>query len=598
MAADALQVEVRYYTVKTEEDEMCTASVLPTGGRTPKACLRLALELDRHYCAIEEVESREQGTTTGERVEPNMRLITRAEEREMRERAYATAGAAEGGLASEVSEREDSTLGAIVPRDGELDGPSDGGYWRYDARAGEWVNDEDAGLAVRFARREVINELKDHLTRREEGSEADALNSERYDGTAAPEGGAERVGARAEAARGPASDMPLTQEVIEHIDSGDGNENDGEEMPGLARAEDSEDEGEYPGAPSTRSRARATDALQAQETTPIAEGECDASTVVVIPYAMTPEGPAVLVPTDETRLLATRVEPNKGGMVEAAEQLVSQLLPSTGRPIGFAAGRREDGAKVVTVATGEPKAPLVRTAEERQGLSKPSLVAIWCTMAAITASTWQTQVAMLAVATASRFSAPDGTMKLWAAKEPRLRSDTGWQAGRVDYQAPIRATVPREGMTARELASGAQLSLEELKHALRNVEGEHANYYREWADAVKPLELGETTSDLLDSPLGLGSELLGGALFSEPLPVYETPWLPRAPPQKRYPREGCNDYRADNALALLDQDAQRELRRWFRDAEKDAACLEARGPDCDRRDTPAAIAIGQDQFHP
>ena len=116
------------------------------------------------------------------------------------------------------------------------------------------MNDEDAGLAVRFARREVINELQDHLTRREEGGEAGALNSEHHSETAAPVGGAERVGAGAKAARGPASDMPLAQEVIEHIDSGDGDTNDDEEMPGLARVEDSEDEEEGPSILPTRSR--------------------------------------------------------------------------------------------------------------------------------------------------------------------------------------------------------------------------------------------------------------------------------------------------------------------------------------------------------
>ena len=43
---------------------------------------------------------------------------------------------------------------------GALDGPQDGGFWKYDAASGEWRDDEDAGLAMRIARRGVIEELK------------------------------------------------------------------------------------------------------------------------------------------------------------------------------------------------------------------------------------------------------------------------------------------------------------------------------------------------------------------------------------------------------------------------------------------------------
>ena len=47
------------------------------------------------------------------------------------------------------------------PRHGSLDGPSDGGAWRYNATLGEWQDDTDAALCAGFARRMVIDELND-----------------------------------------------------------------------------------------------------------------------------------------------------------------------------------------------------------------------------------------------------------------------------------------------------------------------------------------------------------------------------------------------------------------------------------------------------
>ena len=82
---------------------------------------------------------------------------------------------------------------------------------------------------------------------------------------------------------------------------------------------------------------------------------------------------------------------------------------------------------------------------------------------------------------------------------------------------------------------------------------------------------------MLDQAIGVMSEALGDHLFSEPLPVYETPWLSRAPDQRWEARPGCQDYVAHTALDLVDEEAKRDLRTWFRAAQKDALCLEEKG---------------------
>jgi hypothetical protein len=62
MAADAHQVEVRYYTVRGDE-RICTDSLKPGGGRQPLTCLRLALELEQHYRAIQRVDESKTDAT-------------------------------------------------------------------------------------------------------------------------------------------------------------------------------------------------------------------------------------------------------------------------------------------------------------------------------------------------------------------------------------------------------------------------------------------------------------------------------------------------------------------------------------------------------
>lgn len=122
-------------------------------------------------------------------------------------------------------------------------------------------------------------------------------------------------------------------------------------------------------------------------------------------------------------------------------------------------------------------------------------------------------------------------------------------------------------------------------------------YYHQWSDAIQPLQLSEVAPDLLDRRLALGDVRLDKELFPEPLPVYQLPWLERAPRQVWDPPPGCESYQAATAIDLLDGEAQVQLQQWWAAAVKDAQCLERLGAACDRSDKPGAIGIGQDQFH-
>ncbi|KAL3920328.1 MAG: hypothetical protein SGPRY_005291 [Prymnesium sp.] len=79
------------------------------------------------------------------------------------------------------------------------------------------------------------------------------------------------------------------------------------------------------------------------------------------------------------------------------------------------------------------------------------------------------------------------------------------------------------------------------------------------------------------------------------LPIYELPWLKRMPRQE-YTTRGCENFRPESALDLLDLAAQREVKEWIAKAKLDLACLEEHGPACDRKDKPPLTVIGQEQF--
>ena len=182
------------------------------------------------------------------------------------------------------------------------------------------------------------------------------------------------------------------------------------------------------------------------------------------------------------------------------------------------------------------------------------------------------------MAAASHFTPIEGATTGMLIREEGLRQATGLAAGRTSYMAPERPTLNADGgLTCGSLIEWSERSLPELKRMLNCQAPPHTNYYRGWGDAAKPMALAEVSQGALDKVISIADAQLRRELFSSPLPIYETPWLERAPPQRLQSRSGCEHFVAQVALDLLDERAKRDLRSWFSAAKKDAICLEGAG---------------------
>ena len=206
---------------------------------------------------------------------------------------------------------------------------------------------------------------------------------------------------------------------------------------------------------------RADDADRHPELRPIPKGDVSGETVLVIPYTISAGEPALLVPTQEDTVLGMATA--AGGCVEAAERAVRAALPNSGGVTGFAAGADEDGARLVVVAMeGEPKS-VARTAARRPKGILAGAATLWCTLAALTAPSWQSQIASLAVATASHFTTLDGQTSSILQGELGVRDATGLQAGRTEYHAPTRGLATGDStMTVRDMLKGHAPALKQL----------------------------------------------------------------------------------------------------------------------------------------
>ena len=321
--------------------------------------------------------------------------------------------------------------------------------------------------------------------------------------------------------------------------------------------------------------------------------------VVVVPIDVTDHEPMAYLPIDSNELLVLDSASRGAGYIGRAEALVRNMLASARAMFGYRAGTGDDGQKLVVVATeGHDGAAVESAAERRQGRSTArGALAVWCTLAMLGGG-MQGNMAKLALTSAAHYMGHGAMTTAVLKGEPRLRAGVGLQAGRTGDHTPVRpAILTDDGVTPRQLIGRTASGLVELQRSLREDDGDHSEYYQGWADSLTPLKIGEVPLDLLDQPLALQHHLVRQSLFSEPLPVYELPWLERMPAQRFESRAGCQDYAPHTVYDLIDADAQRDVTAWVRRAARDNACLEDLGPACDRRDKPSAIAIGQDQFH-
>ena len=331
------------------------------------------------------------------------------------------------------------------------------------------------------------------------------------------------------------------------------------------------------------------------------------SGVVVMPYGIASDGmergtqSMVFLPLTPGMVWGFGYDQQKPAVVEPSERLISTMMADDRPTAGFTAGTNTDSdVKLVVVAMSmEPQDPWATTAKQARRLTMLGFKAAWVAVALLQAETWTAMWAQLAVTAVSHYATYDAATTITLGHEGTLRSRSGFAAGRTEYKTtPLTTLAGSEHVTAKSLIETASVSLQVLRDRLREVDGEDAGYYHLWADALKPLRVADISPDLLVQPLAIDDERLARELFTGPLPIYETPWLERMPRQVWSHSKECTGFTADAALDLLDPLAVEMLKVWFAQMIKDLECLELLGPACDRRDKPAAVAIGQDQFKP
>ena len=331
---------------------------------------------------------------------------------------------------------------------------------------------------------------------------------------------------------------------------------------------------------------------------PLSLDDEDSTAVVMVSHAG--DEPLVYVPVDGQQLhFLSSSKTHAKGVVAAAEGAARRLLSATARLFGYRAGTAEGRRKLVVVATDEkpPPATVARDTEKRRDAMKRGALAIWCTLAALGPSV-VANTANLAVLSATQFMTHDHRTTAMLQAEQVAREATGLAAGVTGLMAPWSPSlVDGDAVTARGLVQRSNEGLELLRDQLRHAEGPMAGYLAEWADAIKPLPLAEVPEDLLDRRIHLGDPSLDEKLFSEPLPVYETPWLDRMPRQRWVLRPGCDNFEPRSVLDLVDPDARLAISGWMRGAAADLKDLELNGEKSTRSHKPPDVAIGQDQFH-
>jgi hypothetical protein len=334
-------------------------------------------------------------------------------------------------------------------------------------------------------------------------------------------------------------------------------------------------------------------------TAPAADLPAGAAALVVM--EPNPHGAVVYAPADRTQVHV--VEPTTeahGGLVAAAEAVVRRGVAGVKKLFGYRAGTNEEKQKLIVVAVERAADDSERV--EAGGSHAPvnkarRQAATWCALAAL-AYTPLATFAKLAAVSATHYQMHDASTTTLLKSELTLRELMGMQPGSSPLLAPKWPALSAGGaITPRQLLQYSVDSLPLLRHELTTDAGPLAGYFAEWADSVQPLAVADIPSELLDRPLHLDDERLRGELFSEPLPVYETPWLARQPGQQWLARPGCEDFKPQSVLDLVDDEAKTTMKEWFIEEVKDLECLEKYGPECDRRDKPSEVVIGQDQFH-
>lgn len=277
-------------------------------------------------------------------------------------------------------------------------------------------------------------------------------------------------------------------------------------------------------------------------------------------------------------------------VIKRAESWSSLITGTTKSIFGYRVGRTSDDADVIATLSADEQ-PTAQAGVEWVGRREASKkIRAKAALSLVT----------IALATVSRFQTfGAGTTTILRA-EGLLRQVADVKAGRSGLLAPRRGpSRDASGVTPRSLIPWANRGLAQLRYDAPALLREKGPAAAEWIDAVRPLDLADVPEQLLDKPLGLDPQLVRSALFSEPLPIYETPWLARQPQQRWAPsNSSCIDYKPKSARDLTDPTCWRDFESWLEAQRLDLICMEEKGEKCDRRKRPPATAFGQGCLHP
>ena len=299
--------------------------------------------------------------------------------------------------------------------------------------------------------------------------------------------------------------------------------------------------------------------------------------------------PLVLAPLDGFTVVGAELAEHyvRDSTVRLATSWISAAATSI-RSACFLAGEFDDGPRLVTAPVGEtiPESEVVRVPAQRRRLLKAGRALAWCTLAAL-AGCPVLEPATRAVMAASSFAAP-----------VQLVTDApfdGWRSFRIGVAAP--AFLSSTANLARELCPPCEAVLR-LAHSqtewLRTALLDRADSTPDdaaWADRLRPFDLNEIPSHLLESLEPFSDHALDHLPFEEIPPPITTTWLPRAPAQE--PSEHC----PMSAWDLMPERTQSRVRAWLTASLLDLAAIRDEGDEAERN-RPRPIAVGQSELYP
>ena len=372
------------------------------------------------------------------------------------------------------------------------------------------------------------------------------------------------------------------------------------DLEGEGEEEEDDGAGVMPGG-AGKQRAEEERARAATANTPIERDQQKSSTDISI---INLQGPHPLLLLEHSKQQVELQNPRGGeSSLQQAQGLLSAILPSASQMFSFRAAHKHEGGEHLVIPVKcepPPKASEIVRAKQKSGAMR-SLV--WCTLAMLGGLQYAT--AGVALTALAKFGAHGPATTRIIQEGAHLADLVGQSPGRTVIAAPRRSVITEgQPFKPRDLIDAANHDVLRLREVLaragRDLGGRFAATSQKlsgYADATSPLDLSEIPPDLLDKEITMDFDYLGKQLFSEPLPVYELPWLPRMPKQVWDPRPGCEDYSPTSALDTYGDEAKGRISEWLEKAKSDLICLELYGEKCSRKDKPGVLIVADGERH-